>query len=102
MDVALKQAATDTRRIKQVELLMMAATIARRRGLDDESLSRIEQAVQIAKAGGVQRLLGDAGLSAPPSTATGATSLARSRVRKRPFLQRRPQEADGNFPGSCR
>ena len=60
VDVALKQAATDTRRIKQVELLMMAATIARRRGLDDESLSRIEQAVQIAKAGGVQRLLGDA------------------------------------------
>ena len=60
VDVALKQASTDTRRIKQVELLMMASTIARRRGLEDESLSRIEEAVEIAKAGGVQRLLGDA------------------------------------------
>jgi CHAT domain-containing protein len=60
VDVALKQASTDTRRIKQVELLMMGATIARKRGHEDQSLSRIEQAVQIAKAGGVQRLLGDA------------------------------------------
>ena len=60
VEAALEQASTDTRRIKQIELLMMAATIARRRGLDDQSLSRIEQAVQIAKAGGVQRLLGDA------------------------------------------
>lgn len=60
VQVALTQASTDTRRIKQVELLMMAATIARRRGLEDESLSRIEQAVKIAKTGGIQRLLGDA------------------------------------------
>jgi CHAT domain-containing protein/tetratricopeptide (TPR) repeat protein len=60
VDLALKQASTDTRRIKQVELLMMAATIARKRGHEDQSLSRIERAVQIAKAGGVQRLLGDA------------------------------------------
>jgi hypothetical protein len=44
----------------QVERLMMAATIARKRGHEDESPSHIEQAVQIAKEGGVQRLLGDA------------------------------------------
>ena len=60
VDVALKHAFSESSRIKQVELLMMAATIARQRGREDESLSRIEQAIQIAKAGGVQRLLGDA------------------------------------------
>lgn len=60
VDAALKQATSETRRIKEVELLMMSATIARARGRDDESLSHIDRAVQIANDGGVQRLLGDA------------------------------------------
>jgi tetratricopeptide (TPR) repeat protein len=102
VDVALKQASSDTRRIKQVELLMMAATIARKRGHEDESLSHIEQAVQIAKEGGVQRLLGDAEAERSSTTATAATSLARSRVHERLSSRPKLQGADGNCHSSCR
>ena len=76
VDVALAQASSESSRIKQVELLMMAATISQRRGLEEEPLSRIEQAVQIAKAGGVQRLLGEA-------EAERSLWLAKSRCRAR-------------------
>ena len=59
VDEALKQAAVDRSRIKEVELLMMAATIARARGRDDAALASLDRASQIATEGGVQRLLGE-------------------------------------------
>jgi CHAT domain-containing protein len=57
---AIDEARSGDRRIKQIELLLMLAKIAQRRGDESRSLSYQEQAVELAKAGRVRRLLSDA------------------------------------------
>lgn len=57
---AFAEARAGDRRIKQVELSMMLAQIADKRGRDDEALEHLEGAAATARAGHVQRLLADA------------------------------------------
>lgn len=57
---AIAEARTGDRRIKQIELLLMLAKIAQRRGDETKSLTYQEQAIELARAGRVRRLLGDA------------------------------------------
>ena len=57
---AIDAARAGDRRIKEIELSMMLAQIAEKRGQRDEATVHLQQAVGLAKAGHVQRLLADA------------------------------------------
>jgi CHAT domain-containing protein len=57
---AMAAAKTGDRRIKEIELSMMLAQIAERRGDPDQAIKHLEQAVDTAKAGQVHRLLAEA------------------------------------------
>ena len=57
---AIAQARAGDRRIKEVELSMMLAQIAEKRGRQEEAAAHLEQAIATAKAGQVQRLLAEA------------------------------------------
>lgn len=57
---ALGEARTGDRRIKQIELLLMSAKIAQRRGQHDRALEHQQEAVRLARVGRVRRLLADA------------------------------------------
>jgi tetratricopeptide (TPR) repeat protein len=57
---AMAEAKAGDRRIKEIELSMMLAEIAERRGQPEQAVRYLEQAVGTAKAGQVQRLLAEA------------------------------------------
>jgi CHAT domain-containing protein len=57
---AMAEAKAGDRRIKEIELSMMLAQIAEKRGQPEQAIKHLEQAVQTAKAGQVQRLLAEA------------------------------------------
>lgn len=57
---AIAEARTGDRRIKEVELLLMLAKIAKVRGQHAQALDYQERAVELARLGHVRRLLGDA------------------------------------------
>ena len=57
---AIAAARAGDRRIKDIELSLMLAQIADKRGQQDERVSQLEHAVSIAKAGHVQRMLANA------------------------------------------
>jgi hypothetical protein len=57
---AMAEAKAGDRRIKEIELSMMLAEIAERRGQPEQAVKYLEQAVGTAKAGQVQRLLAEA------------------------------------------
>ena len=57
---AMAEAKAGDRRIKEIELSMMLAQIADKRGQPEEEIKYLEQAVGTAKAGQVQRLLAEA------------------------------------------
>lgn len=57
---AFAEARAGDRRIKEIELSMMLAQIAEKRGHPDEALEHNERAAATARAGHVQRLLADA------------------------------------------
>lgn len=57
---AMAEAKAGDRRIKEIELSMMLAQIAEKRGQPDQAIRYLEQAVGTAKAGQVQRLLAEA------------------------------------------
>lgn len=54
---AMAEARAGDHRIKEVELSMMLAQIARKRGRSEEAIEYLERAVATAKGGGVQRVL---------------------------------------------
>ena len=56
---AMAEAKAGNRRIKQVELSVLLAQIAQKRGQQDLAVGYLEEAVQIARAGDVRRLLAD-------------------------------------------
>ena len=75
---AMAEAHKGDRRIKEAELLMMLAQIAQRRGQPDAAVGYLEQAITRARAGQVQRVLGEAEASvAELYRSRGALSLAR-------------------------
>ena len=57
---AMAEAKAGDRRIKEIELSMMLAQIAEKRGQPEQAIKYLEQAVGTAKAGQVQRLLAEA------------------------------------------
>lgn len=57
---AMAEAKAGDRRIKEIELSMMMAQIAEKRGQPEQPIKYLKQAVGIAKAGQVQRLLAEA------------------------------------------
>lgn len=57
---AMAEAVAGDRRIKEIELLMMLAQIATKRGQQDRAVEYLVQAATSARAGHVQRLLADA------------------------------------------
>jgi tetratricopeptide (TPR) repeat protein len=57
---AMTEAKAGDRRIKEIELSMMLAQIAEKRGQPGQAIAYLEQAVETAKAGRVQRLLAEA------------------------------------------
>ena len=57
---AMAEAKAGDRRIKEIELSMMLAQIAEKRGQPEQAIKYLEQAVGTAKAGRVQRLLAEA------------------------------------------
>jgi tetratricopeptide (TPR) repeat protein len=57
---AMVEARAGDRRIKEIELVMMLAQIADKRGQQDRSVAYLEQAATSARAAHVQRLLADA------------------------------------------
>lgn len=56
----MAQAQSGDHRIKEIELSMMLAQIADKRGQKDQAVTYLEQAARLARAGHVQRLLSDA------------------------------------------
>ena len=56
---AIAAAQAGDRRIKEIELSMMLAQIAEKRGQEDQRTAHLERAVALAKIGHVQRLLAD-------------------------------------------
>jgi tetratricopeptide (TPR) repeat protein len=57
---AMTQARAGDFRIKEVELWMMLAQVAEKRGRPEQAMAHLEQAIATAKAGHVQRLLAEA------------------------------------------
>jgi CHAT domain-containing protein len=57
---AIAEAQAGDRRIKEIELSMMLAQIAEKRGQPNQAITYLERAVATAKAGQVQRLLAEA------------------------------------------
>lgn len=57
---AMAEARAGDRRIKEIELSLMLAQIAEKRGRPEQMIAHLEQAVATAKAGRVQRLLAEA------------------------------------------
>jgi len=57
---AMAEARAGDRRIKEVELSMMLAQIAEKRGRPEQAIAHLEQATATARAGQVQRLLAEA------------------------------------------
>ena len=57
---AMAEAKAGDRRIKEIELSMMLAEIAEKRGQPEQAITYLEQAMGTAKAGQVQRLLAEA------------------------------------------
>lgn len=57
---AIAEAKAGDRRIKEIELSMMLAQIAEKRGHPEQAITYLEQAVETAKTGRVQRLLAEA------------------------------------------
>ena len=59
-NTAMAEARAGDRRIKEIELSRMLAEIAEKRGRPEQAIAHLEQAISIAKAGQVQRLLAEA------------------------------------------